>query len=166
MTDLSARFALPLLQPGQAQKEIFHNEALDRIDVALHPAVMTGALNAAPSAPVPGQAWIVGDSPVGAWTGHAGQIAAWTSGGWRFVAPLPGMLLWIVDLARWAWHDGITWQFGGLPTAGISVGGKPVVGARRAAIADPAGGASPDPVARSTLVSILATLRAHGLIDE
>lgn len=34
MTDTSARFALPLILPGQAQKEIFHNEALALLDAA------------------------------------------------------------------------------------------------------------------------------------
>lgn len=40
MTDLpTPRLALPLLQPGQAQKEMYHNEALARLDLAVQPAV-------------------------------------------------------------------------------------------------------------------------------
>jgi hypothetical protein len=37
--DQSARCGLPFLAPGQAQKEWFHNEALQRIDMLLCPVV-------------------------------------------------------------------------------------------------------------------------------
>mgnify|MGYP006199852597 CR=1 FL=1 len=36
MSDATARFALPFILPGQAQKELFHNEALTRLE-ALDP---------------------------------------------------------------------------------------------------------------------------------
>ena len=39
MSETSGRFALPFLVPGQAQKEVFHNEALATVDALLHPAV-------------------------------------------------------------------------------------------------------------------------------
>ena len=35
MSDATARLALPFIAPGQAQKELFHNEALTRIDALL-----------------------------------------------------------------------------------------------------------------------------------
>ena len=164
MTDLSARFALPLLQPGQAQKELFHNEALARIDALLHPAVAAIATNDPPGAPAPGQGWIVGSAPTGAWTGKAGQIAAWTGGGWRFLVPIAGTTAWIAAAGRWAWHDGSAWQTGPLPTGGIAVGGVQVVSARGAAIAAATGGANIDAEARAAIASILAALRTHGLI--
>lgn len=44
------------------------------------------------------------------------------------------------------------------------VGGVPVVGARGAAIAGPAGGGAVDAEARATLDAVLGALRAHGLI--
>lgn len=37
MSDATARFAFPLIAPGQAQKELFHNEALARVDALLQP---------------------------------------------------------------------------------------------------------------------------------
>lgn len=164
MTDLSARFALPMLQPGQAQKEMFHNEALARIDAALHPAAPEIATDAVPSAPTPGQSWIVGLAQSGAWEGKAGQIAFWTGGGWRFVTPVTGMTVWIASMGHWAWHNGTGWQSGPLPTNGIHVAGVQVVGAQRGAISNPIGGSAIDAEGRAAIASILETLRDHGLI--
>ncbi|WP_238995257.1 DUF2793 domain-containing protein [Sphingomonas solaris] len=165
MTELSARFALPLLQAGQAQKELHHNEALTRIDAALHPAVAEHATATPPAVPAAGDSWIVGDGASGAWAGRAGNIATWTGGGWRFVAPVDGMRAWLKDRQRWVWHDGAAWQDAPLPVAGLAVDGLRVVGPRRPAITGPAGGATLDMEARSTLNAILGALREHGLID-
>ena len=44
MSDRTARLGLPFILPGQAQKELFHNEALTLVDAALHPAVESDAL--------------------------------------------------------------------------------------------------------------------------
>ena len=106
MSETSARFALPLIMPGQAQKELFHNEALAAIDAALHAAVEGAPQAAPPAAPVEGQCWLVGPDATGAWTGRDGSLAAWTSGGWRFVTPQPGMCAWdgaagVPTLDRW-----------------------------------------------------------------
>ena len=83
MADDSARFALPYIQPGQAQKELFHNEALTTIDALLHPVAQTIGDNAPPSTPAIGQCWIIGASPTGAWSGRPHEIAYWSEGGWR-----------------------------------------------------------------------------------
>lgn len=164
MTELSARFALPLLQPGQAQKELFHNEALARIDALLHPAVAAIATNDPPGSPSIGQGWIVGATPTGGWIGKAGQIASWTSGGWRFLAPRAGLTAWLGDAGRWAWHDGTAWRNGALPTGGIAVSGVQVVGVQQPAINAVSGGSTVDSEARAALASILAAMRVHGLI--
>jgi hypothetical protein len=164
MTDASARFALPLLQRGQAQKEMFHNEALTLIDALLHPVVEAMGETAPPAQPTPGQGWIVGESPGGDWVGKAGHIAVWTVGGWRFAAPVAGMTAWIAGAKVWAVHDGATWTSGDLPASRLSIGGQQVVGPRQPAIADPAGGTSIDGEARATLAAVLVALRTHGLI--
>ena len=56
---------------------------LVRIDAALHPVAETLGDDDPPASPVPGQCWIVGTTPTGAWSGQAGALAAWTNGGWR-----------------------------------------------------------------------------------
>jgi hypothetical protein len=40
----TARFALPLIAPGQAQKEVYHNEALTAVDAALHACIEGSSL--------------------------------------------------------------------------------------------------------------------------
>jgi hypothetical protein len=167
MSDATARLALPLLQPGQAQKELFHDEALTLLDLAVQPAVEAVGLDAPPSDPAPGQAWIVGPAPTGDWAGHAAAMAGWTEGGWRFVPPVAGASAWSrADgcLARFA--DAATgWEVGEARVRHVLVAGQRVLGARGAAVADPAGGATVDAEARGALAGILAALRAHGLID-
>jgi hypothetical protein len=164
MSEASARFDLPFLQAGQAQKEIWHNEALAVIDVLLHPVAQDFGVDTPPSAPTAGQCWILGTAPIGAWEGRAGSIAAWTGGGWRFVAPREGLSAWVADENMLARHDGTTWTVGIMSAARYDVGGQQVVGNRQAAIADPTGGTTIDLPARAAISGILATLRTHGLI--
>ena len=70
MTETSARFALPFILPGQAQKEAFHNEALALIDAALHACVAGDPTDEVPTVPAAGESWIVGPGATGAWAGH------------------------------------------------------------------------------------------------
>ena len=164
MTDLSARFSLPLLQPGQAQKELYHNEALALVDLAMHPVAQASGVDVPPASPAMGQCWIVGSAPNDAWTGHASAIAGWSPGGWRFVTPVEGMLVWVIADATWSRRTSSAWISGDLPVSSISVGGNQVVGARRPAITATAGGTTIDAEARAAIASILTAMRAHGLI--
>ncbi len=162
--DASARFALPLLQPGQAQKEIFHNEAITLLDLIVQTVVVDAGLDTPPDAPEPGQSWIVGAAPSGAWAGRADAIAGWTAGGWRFVLPVEGMTAWIGARELPARHLSGVWSIGALTATKMVIAGEQVVGPREAAIADPAGGSVVDAESRATLAAILVMLRAHGLI--
>lgn len=164
MAETSSRFGLPYLQAGQAQKELFHNEALTTIDAMLHAVALSAGENDPPSSPAVGQCWVVGTSPTGAWAGHAGAVAAWTDGGWRFIAPLEGMTVWLVADQLWARRGASGWIIGDVPAQSVRVSGVQVVGARQPAIADPSGGALVDAQARAALMSLLAAARAHGLI--
>lgn len=162
----TARFALPLLHPGQAQKELFHNEALTIADALVQPCVEALGIDMPPSDPVPGQSWIVGASPVGAWAGAAGALALWTAGGWRFVPPREGMAAWIAADGLTARYSGGVWHSGRVTAAHLMIDGEQVIGAREPAIDDPDGGSVVDAEARIAIEAILETLRAHGLIDS
>lgn len=164
MSDLSARLGLPLMQPGQAQKELTHNEALTLLDLAVQASVVALGLNAPPAAPAPGQAWVVGAAPTGDWAGHAQALAGWTDGGWRFVAAREGMAVWsIVDARGSRFTDG-AWRLGVLTGSGVAIDGIHVIGPQRAAISAPAGGSVVDGDARTAISAILIALRGHGLI--
>ncbi len=164
MSEATPRLGLPLLAAGQAQKEVYHNEALTVIDALLQPAVETVGDDAPPPAPAEGQSWLVGGAPTGVWAGHANALATWTGGGWRFGPPREGMSIWVSDRGLWArWSMG-AWTLGIVAATAVEIGGLQVVGSRQAAIPEPAGGSSIDDPARAAIGAILAALRGHGLI--
>ena len=160
------RLALPLLAAGQAQKELAHNEALLLLDLVSQPVAQSADLATPPATPSPGQCWIVGAAPTGAWSGKAMAIAGWTENGWRFAMPAAGWRAWVTDRGHMVRFDGSGWNDEAVRNAGYYIAGEQVVGPRQAAIADPAGGATVDSQARTTLLSILAMLREHGLIEN
>jgi len=165
MGDMTARLALPFIVPGQAQKEFHHNEALTRIDIALHSAVEGAPIAVPPEAPALGLSWIVAAGASGGWAGKEGAIASWTEEGWRFVAPVPGMLVWNKEAGHWLhWRSG-TWSGGELSAAAYLVGGQKVVGERQPAVPSPSGGTIIDEEARAAIAAVTAALKSHGLID-
>lgn len=166
MTDQTARFALPFIDPGQSQKEMTHNEALAAVDAALHPSVQKVGQAVPPATPAIGDQWIVGDPASADWAGRAQAIATWTAGGWRFLAPRDGMTVWsIADGVDARFHAG-KWTLGEVAGDRLTIGGVQVVGPQAAAIAAPTGGAVVDVEARGTLTAIIAALTAHGLIAK
>ena len=165
MADSSPRFALPFILPGQAQKELFHNEALVRIDAALHAAVEEGPRASPPPAPLEGQCWIVAQGGSGLWSGEDGKLACWTEGGWRLVAPPPGTSVWNkANRVPLLW-DGNGWSAGELRCSAVFVAGQQVLGERQPAVPSPSGGTIIDAEARAALNAVIAALMSHGLID-
>jgi hypothetical protein len=165
MTNSTPRFALPFILPGQAQKELFHNEALVRIDAALNPAVEGPPASEPPAAPQQGQCWIVAPAATGDWAGRDAMLALWTEGGWRFVAPAPGTSAWNKAAKLPLLFDGDQWLEGELPCAGLRVGGLKIVGERQPAVPSPSGGTIIDAEARAAINALTAALMSHGLIE-
>lgn len=164
MTDVTPCLALPLLAAGQAQKEIYHNEALQTLDMLVQPAVQAVGTNAPPALPAAGACWIVGATPTTDWSGQPNALACWTGGGWRFVAPHDGMVAWSIADSTWVYHVGGSWQIGVVSLRQVSIDGRKVVGQQQPAIADASGGAIVDAETRGAVAAILAALRSHGLI--
>lgn len=162
---VTVRHALPLLSAGQAQKEVAHNEALLIADFMLNPVAEELGRDTPPQAPDVGRAWILGAAPEGAWSGRAGQIACWTAGGWRFVAPFEGLHIWVRATGLWAVRGSAGWTTGIMNATAVHIGGARVLGERQPIIADPAGGGVIDDQARAAIIAILDALRAHGLIS-
>jgi hypothetical protein len=110
------------------------------------PAVEEPPLATPPMSPELGSCYLVAGSPNGAWAGNAQCLAAFTSGGWRFVAPVDGMEVYVRSTGtRAAYHSG-AWELSGGP------------------IASPSGGTTVDAEARAAIEEILSALRQHGLI--
>lgn len=162
----TSRFSLPLLDVGQAQKEVTHNEALALIDALAGACVEQRALGVPPGSPTPGRCYIVASGASGAWAGKTDQIAVASEGGWRFIAPREGLRAVVASEGINAVYRGSSWIYGDLRGSVLTVGGNQVVGGRAAAIPDPADGTTVDSEARATLANLLATLRTHGLIDS
>ena len=162
--ELTTRLGLPLLQSGQAAKEIIVNESLVALDLLVGGSVEEPPRNAPPSSPTAGQAYIVGTSPSGAWAGKANHLAGYVAGGWRLIAPAEGMSLLVKSTGTIATYRGTAWDVGEVRCASVIIGGQQVVGGQAGAIAAPSGGGNADAEARTAIGSILSALRAHGLI--
>ncbi|MDR6848482.1 MAG: DUF2793 domain-containing protein [Sphingomonas sp.] len=160
----TVRLSLPLLQVGQAQKELSHNEALTLLDFAVQPVVEAVGVGSPPVSPDTGACWIVGPSPTGAWSGSPNAIAGWTNAGWRFLAARDGMNAWSRGDSAFARFDGSRWRIGEVTGACLLVAGRQVVGEQQSAISAATGGTTIDAEARATLAAVLAAMRSHGLI--
>ena len=160
----TARFQIPLLAPGQAQKEFYHNEALEMIAALLCPVVEDGARAEPPTNPDIGACYLIASGASGAWLGKDGTIAFFTAGGWRFIAPIDGLSLRMRESG-----EALQWRAGGWE-AGISrvqqvqIDGQTVIRGRQPAISEPAGGTVIDSESRAVLAAVLDALRTHGLI--
>lgn len=163
--DQTARFALPYLAPGQMQKELFHNLALQRIDMLLCPVVEGAPSTLPPPAPAIGSCHIVAAGATGDWAGHDGALACFTEGGWQFVPAVDGMSL--VDRASGQLFNrrNDAWEGGVVRALEVRVDGLTVVRNRQSAIGDPSGGAAVDSECRLAVTQILGAMRTHGLIS-
>ncbi len=141
-TSHTARFNLPLLFPGQAQKEFYINEAHALIDLLVHPLIEE-EVDAPPISPGEGQCWLVSQTPTGEWIGHEGEIAGWVGGGWLFLLPRHGVRL----------HDRTTGQIIFYANGWHRV--SPPV--------SPAGGGTVDAEARETIGLLIEALRNAGI---
>lgn len=104
----TARLGLPYIVSGQAQKEVTHNEGLNKLDAFVTP-VMADIADSPPGSPAAGDLYIVGTSPTGDFTGHANQLAQYQTGGWVFYAPFKWMDVVVESLDSRMTYDGTAW---------------------------------------------------------
>jgi hypothetical protein len=163
--NVTPRLGLALLSAGQAQKELFHNEALQILDALVAGTVEEPPRASPPASPALGACYLVGASPTGEWAGKPWCIAAFGSGGWRLIAPAEGMTVYVRSASNWAVYRAGGWEMGQVRGSALVLGGQQVVGPRAAAIPSAAGGTTVDSEARQTLDQVLAAMRQHGLIE-
>lgn len=149
---------------GQAQKELFHNEALQILDCIAAASVEEPPRNDSPISAADGATYIVGPAPTGVWSGKAGQLANMSAGGWRYVVPIEGLSALVKTSGLRADFRSGNWKIGTVTAELVEVGGVQVLGAQGAAIASPSGGSTVDSEARSAIGLMLAAMRQHGLI--
>ncbi|WP_095012180.1 DUF2793 domain-containing protein [Tsuneonella mangrovi] len=141
-TSTTPRYALPLLYPGQSQKEAFVNAALALADLLLHPAIL-GEATDPPASPVEGETWLVAASATGAWVNHDNDLASFQSGSWAFASPSDGLQL--LDLSTGQMVRYLNgWQ-------------------RPTAPASPAGGTTVDSEARTAIAGMIDALKNAGI---
>ncbi len=87
------RIALPCILAQQAQEEVTHAAAMNRLDALVQPVVQQVGLNSPPGSLVDGQCWIIGATPTGAWAGQANRLVQRIGGAWVFHAPLVGLVV-------------------------------------------------------------------------
>lgn len=102
------RLSLPNLVSGQAQKEISHNTALQRLDALVQTAVDSMILTA-PPAGVEGDLYVIGVGASGAWTGKDNHLAYFVGGAWAFYVPFTGMRVWNKATSTAMVFKGTTW---------------------------------------------------------
>lgn len=141
----TARFALPLLFPGQSQREFAINEALARCDALLH-ASITGEASTPPSNPAEGDVWLVIPNATGAFSGREGCIAVRALGQWTYISPCDGMR--IFDRAS---GQTLFYSSGWLRTDPISL---------------PLGGSTIDAEARAAIATIADILQQSGIVPS
>jgi hypothetical protein len=140
--------------------------ALQLVDVLVAGCVEEPPRAAPPAAPVVGQCFIVGSTPTGEWASYVHHVAAYTTGGWRYIPPVSGMCFYVRSEEATACYRAGQWDLGVLRGSSVMIGADQVLGSRAAAIADPTGGAVVDAEARAAITAILTDLRTHGLISS
>ena len=129
-------------------------------------AVEQPPLATPPASPALGACYIVDAGATDAWAGQSHCVAGWTVGGWRFVSPVEGMLLYERTTGTWAAFRNGAWELGMVRGAALVIDGQQVVGARGAAIQSATGGTVVDTEGRAAIDAILGALRQHGLIES
>ena len=108
---------LPLLEPAQAQKHVTVNEALTLLDSLVQLSLLSAQTTLPPTIAAEGDAYLVPAGAVNEWSGHTGEVAILSNGGWVFVLPKVGWSAWIVDVAHRLLFDGSEWVVGRLATS-------------------------------------------------
>ncbi|WP_347302752.1 DUF2793 domain-containing protein [Croceibacterium sp. TMG7-5b_MA50] len=140
----SARHGLPLIFPGQVQKEFFVNEAHALIDALLHP-VLLGTATSPPSNMQDGDCWIVGAGATGEWAGRANMLACRQAGTWLYAKPCEGLKAYDRKTGQELRYSNGRWS-----------------GA--VAVTKVQGGATVDAEARSAIAGLIAALTHAGIL--
>lgn len=126
-----------------------YNADLQKLDALVLFSVKAIGDNAPPGSPASGDRYIVGSSPSGDWSGHAGELALYLVSAWVFYSVSEGWILWDEGTDAALAYNGSSWvnvlslqqasARGGFETYDAS--GSRTVGTERIIFCDTSGGA-------------------------
>lgn len=138
-------FNLPMLIPGQAQKEFFVNQAFAMIDSVAKRAIL-GSMQNPPETPGEGSSYRVTAPATGDWEGKEDAIACYIAGAWQFLVPYNGMTVFDQAAGRMLHFNG-SWRSANAP-------------------ASASGGTHIDQEARQALEQLVSALKAIGIFAD
>lgn len=109
MSDSTPRLKLPELAQMQELNAATLNEALAQLDAVIDLYLKDRFVNTPPSAPADGDAYLLGGSPTGAWSGRAYKIAHCLDGAWRFFTPFDGLRAVVASSGAFILYQGGAW---------------------------------------------------------
>lgn len=104
------RLSLPYIVQSQSQKEVTHNDGLNLLDMMVQAVVLEVELDTPPASPTLGDCYVIGNSPTGDWTTHADELCQAITGGWRFISPFEGLLVYNLSDDLGYRYDGSSWN--------------------------------------------------------
>lgn len=112
MSSITPRLSLTYLIAGQAHAVEDHNAVLNMLDAMIDGRVLSATTGTPPVA-VTGDCYIIpATGTTGEWVGLEGQVAAWFTNAWVYLAPVPGMMFWVEDESAQARYVGTAWVHG------------------------------------------------------
>ncbi len=91
MINATPKLKLPYILTAQAQKEVTHNDALNRLDMFTKPTVLAMDINTPPPSNTAGDCYIIGSAPTDEFANYPQAIACYTQNGWLFAEPFNGL---------------------------------------------------------------------------
>lgn len=144
-TSVTPHYSLPLLFPGQVQKEFYVNEAHSLLDSLIHSSV-EGMATTPPLSPSEGDLWLIAAPSQDSWAGFEHYIASYQGSAWRFIEPKQGMRVFDKEQGQF-WLFDTQWSAG-------SISGEPE------------GGTNIDTEARATISELVQVLKNSGILPR
>ena len=141
---VTPRFLLPLLFPGQAQKEFFFNQAISALD-SLTQISVEDSVSTEPTTPAEGSIYRVTASATGSWSTREDQLAMRIGGAWQFASPFAGMQIFDRSVGRYVFYSN-GWN---APTEPVAI----------------TGGSTVDVEARTAIAELVEALRIAGIFS-
>ncbi len=106
----SFHLGLPLIEAGQAQKHVTHNEAIGMLDAIVMLSVIDRDHASPPLLPEEGERYLVKPAGSGAFAGKDNCLAHFDGGDFVFVAPRKGWLAYVEAEDTFVVFDGAAWS--------------------------------------------------------